>query len=1525
MSLAGVRSSQGDGLQVLVALRYAVEMIYTPTLLEIEVDSTALDNSGQPLLVDDVVVYYEAAALLVQVKKNQSEHRAWSIADLSDELTKAWGQWQRDPGVRLLFVSRNDFGDLARLRDLACAMPSPEAFFNALIPNLRFAAERVVACSRAPASISELYRLLVQLDMETINPERFRTDLLGQLRLHVSHADSALETIRSRIEAIARRETQQRGRTIEPHRLTRADLTLMFREHGVEVCQPKAAKEAALGLSALSLVGRSWPRTIGPMQLDRPVLAELEAHLSRRSRCLLLAAAPGAGKTCLMLSLFERLEAAGACTPVYVQMREFSGARTVEEREALGMPRTLVEDVARLSESQDVVVLIDSLDVLSNARDHHALGFALSLVDRLRNIPRVCVVAACRSFDLKYHALLAAREWDEVLEVDLLAWEEEVVPVLQHLAVEPHTLPAPTQALLRNPRLLALFHDIVVAGTVPLAHSGQELTEVYLQRVVRESACLGDAGLGALRDIAQWMLDHRRLDLPRGQLSIPADLLHALLSAGVLVETHTKALAFSHQTLLDVLAVSAAKARRATLAATIRNRAATPFVRPTVRAFLFSLRSDDAGAFRRQVREVVEAEDIAFHLRRLVAESLSELVPSDDDWPMVRHLFASQPALFAHFYQQATSAAWTRFLHVHWLGHILQAEDSGWSTRFLERLTAIEGFFADALDLWLRALDWTWVDQERLRWISSRFLERHVDWSDPSLRRLFDRFVLNPADDHGALGKPLARWVTATQANDDLLWRYITRRVPSPAPSAFDLGDLLECDGHTFTNERFLISRMCASETLLELALTDLERWSAEGRHEYERDSPVVEGFLDEVTSYLQEHTRGDLHRVSGLTGVLDALEAAIGDHGARHSPWWEANAERLRTSPDAALRYFAIRVVASHPGRLRDHGAAMLLDGTTLLFHGLQWQVAQLVEAAFPFLTLEEQETVQGMILREHDEPQDTDGGPPLWQILSQRNLLAHVPAPFRTPDAQQVIDRAEQLTGTYSRRPAINSSGGYVGAPVSRKEIGALSDHGLLLLARHYRYGSEGADSWERHYRSNLIGGPNEVIREFREAASQAPARFQRFYDAQAWTLEVKYRHAVLDGIAVHLRYRFGRLRSDQSWVATESPEGLPLAEWLLRQMEREYDGLVACSGLGELLQAVCELVDSDEHAERVSFLLAGALQAPDPGPSREDSTDVIFVAINSERGRSAQAAFTLADRRVEAAQALPALLVEALKRCAADPHASVRALVLRSLPFLISRSPELGWSLFDRAIDAVPVAWEQAYNCLYYHYYREFPRIGRYLTLLRTRSDESAASLWSRISALCVLAGHISLEDFLAELRAVDVGEAWSGATAIFVANLHEPKLKEQCTRGLVEALVESGHESATLGELSRLFLDAEGRVVPMELVEAYAGKRPARAQGHAREAHHLGEWLATVVLTDPAYTLRVVEVFLERGLQFDTWDGAPYACMLTALFREAEERELADDGQFLARVVAVQDALLKLDIASLDGWLKAAERE
>ena len=252
-------------------------------------------------------------------------------------------------------------------------------------------------------------------------------------------------------------------------------------------------------------------------------------------------------------------------------------------------------------------------------------------------------------------------------------------------------------------------------------------------------------------------------------------------------------------------------------------------------------------------------------------------------------------------------------------------------------------------------------------------------------------------------------------------------------------------------------------------------------------------------------------------------------------------------------------------------------------------------------------------------------------------------------------------------------------------------------------------------------------------------------------------------------------------------------------------------------------------------------------------------------------------------------------------------------------------MGWQLFERGIALDPVPWAQAYNCLYYHYDREYPVVEKYLRLLRARPEGPAVSLWSRISALCALAGHTSPTAFLEDLHAIDMGEAWAAAAAVFLANLDAPKLQAVCARGLVDALRAPGHDAAVLPEMGRLFLDAEGRTIPLTVLEAYVDTRRHQGRRSAREAHHVGEWLASVALADPVYTLHAVELFLKHGMQFDTWDGAPYARMLTALFREAEECELSDGGEILRRGVAVQDALLRLEVASLDGWLQAAERQ
>lgn len=1524
MSTAGVRSSQGDSFQGLVAVRYAVEMIYTPELHEIEVDSTSLDPSGNPVLVDDVVVRYDNSTLYIQAKKNQTGFRAWSIGELGEELKKAWTQWRRDPSARLLLISRNDFGDIFKLKEYATTQATPEAFERSLTAELSAIAERVTAYDEPAGTRANLYSFLLQLNFETINPERFRNDLIGQLRLHVAHGQDAFERIRARLDAISRRETQQGGLTIYPHCLNRQDLHELLRSGGIEICLPKAEQEAVHSLSLLSQIGRNWQRKIGNIQLSRSVVGEILDRISHKPSCLLLAAGPGIGKTCVLLSVLDSLEQESSVLPVFIQAREFAAAKTIEEREALGLPRSLVTDVARLSETRHVVILIDSIDVLSIARDHHAMSFVLSLIDRLRLIPNVTIIAACRSFDVKYDGRLADRDWGKIVEIELLDWDNDIEPLLAGIRVDPNQVPVGTRELLRNPRLLAIFHDIVSTGTVPIARSSQELTEHYLQRVVRGSPILGDTAMNAIMGAARWMLDNRRLDIPLANVRISHETIRPLLSAGVLVETNQRGLAFAHQTLLDVLAVAHAKTSGETLAAFIRTRAAAPFIRPTVRAFLFSLRMDDAVGFRRQVREVVDADNIAFHLRRLVAESLAEVNPTAEDWLLVRHLFTNHPALFNEFYKNANGPVWIHFFHSHWLSLLILNQDGPWLVRLLDRMSTSEDLTGESIDVWRQAFDWNWVDQQQLRWISSHLLDRFSSWPAPGLRELFERLISDTEDDHGSLGKPLSKWVLATDSHDDLLWRYITHRIEPADFEDFNFGRKLECDPHTFVREDFLKERLQSSEALLDLALNDVEVWSERRRRPYETDRELAEGFLHE-TRHGRIHSARDMHHVDGLTILLSALEAACKHHAARNTSWWHRNVARLRGSCDAALRFFALQALTDDPETHATDASAMLLDGITLNHYRLRWEVGLLLNAAFPYLTPEQQEEIQTLATTVDDDDRDQDGNVSKWRILAQRDLLAHIPSCYRTGEVQAIIDCAEMLGGPFSRYPGIESWGGWVRPPVSRESMLEMSDEGLVRLIQYYFVASPNRDRWERSGSDGLVGGADQVVREVQEAASRQPIRFMRFYEKVGAGLEPEYAEAILTGIATHLRYRFGNLRSSDAWSATEEPDGLLAADWLLRMAESHYDFWVGRRDMATLLQAAADVLESDEDCERIAFLLFGCLKSDDPGPEREDANDHLTVAINSTRGVATEAAFALAGRRLESARHLPPLLVEVLRRCASDSHSSIRALILRSLPIVLYHSSSLGWHLFERALFAGNTPpWRHAYNCLYYNYYRTFPIVSRYLSMLRVVHEPEALKLWSRISALSCLAGHIAFDDFLADIRAINLDDAWSGAASIFAANLSEPRFREPCTQGLLASLNDAVDRSRILGEMSRFFSDCTDRHIDLELLNSYFSAVAAKGTEHRRDVHGVGDWLASVGVTNPEYALIAIETILQYSAQLDTWDGSPYTKLMTALFREAEERELSDQGQFLSRVVAVQDTLLRLGMHSLENWLKDAER-
>lgn len=1526
MSLASVRSSRGDSYEILIALRWAIRMLHDPTIVQIGIDSTALDVSGNPIQVDDVVIGLSSKqTIYCQCKKNQLDFKPWKVADLADDLQKAARQLVRDPLGKVIFYSATPFGELAKLKEHANAYHDAVAYFRSLaqIQGLLATNEILEVCWADCLSGTGFgtFDLLRRITFESTGSQaHLREELVGQLRYQVTNAEAVYEKLIGRLSRIKSRTADETGSTISPSSLTREALLRLIDEAGAVHTPPRAEAELIQEFRTASSVGRVWRREIGAKRLSRRALDEVLDQIKTANKRILVTDGPGSGKTCLLLDLLDRLESEPTYAVLFIQGRVYAEARTPEERTALGLPSDILNSVARMAEFRPVVVILDSLDVLSLAREHGVLDFFLGLLDQLSLIPHVTVVAACRNYDLKYDSRLANRDWGRVVTIGILDWQSEVIPLLKEWDVDPQSLPEALAQLLTNPRMFAIFEEVVRRGSIPTASTGQELTERYLETVVLKDRALGEPAMAHLERLGREMLASRRLSVPEIRAGIPAELLQPLLSNGVLMENGYRSLSFGHQTLLDVLAVSEAQRSGETLLDFIRNQPATPFVRPSIRSFFFYLRSIDQSGFRSQVRAVLDANDIAFHLKRLVVESLAEIEPEDDDWRLILHLFRNHQELFPNFYFATRLPTWYEFFRRYWWPVLCKDSDSTWGPNHARHMEVwLAAMPERILEDWLEILKLPWVVSERLASNLTFALHNFKAWNIPGLRNFLERLLEFPREKHDFLGNLIANWVKATDGGDDLLWDYIARDVTSDDVLKYHFDGRLRCAPDQFGNNHgFLEERMKRSEFLLDSAITALEGWSLQKSGKRDLANGFSEGFLRE-TSYGKTHSREDTHHIDAEHVLLRAIEAACLEHARANTSWWRGREARLRQSRDGALRYIALLAYTVNPAANLEGISAMLQDKGVLEYRW-HYELRKLINASFHLLVEDIQSSVTSYLLNLHADYYLKDGAPVPWVITTRRDLLAAIPCYLRSPAANNFLEDACRQYGVPQQEPHIEMSGGWVRSPFSYEKLVEISDEGILRILGHYK--DEGRESWEY---DNLIGGRSQVATQITEAASRFPDRFLSLLTNLYGRFDDGFREAILTGITNHLLYRYGNLSSSSPWSPVETPNGSTIADRLLYELNAHPIFWQCRREAAQALEACAHVVETQENAETISFLLVGMLNAGDPAPDRQNGQDLVGIAINSTRGNAAEAALILANRWTEAGRPLPELLAATLCRFARDEHPAVRTVLLRRLPILQYRLPELGWQVFNHATDGGNVeTWLEAERCLYYAYHQHFDVVEPYLDVIY---KVGAYEPWGRISALACLSGHIPKQDFLDKLLVTKDSGAWKGAVQVFACNAGLEEHRNTCLEVLYWAL-ERSPEPGVVTEVThhQLFsLEPPISGLPSEFIRSFFAARTRANSEQYKSLFSFLKWLSAMAPNFPDEALEAMEIMLagEHGPSTDLWHLTDVS-ILNSLLQEAEEREQSDGGAFLNRVIAVQDALLRIGAHGFDQWLKDAER-
>ncbi|OOZ38045.1 hypothetical protein BOW53_16690 [Solemya pervernicosa gill symbiont] len=229
--------------------------------------------------------------------------------------------------------------------------------------------------------------------------------------------------------------------------------------------------------------------------------------------------------------------------------------------------------------------------------------------------------------------------------------------------------------------------------------------------------------------------------------------------------------------------------------------------------FILQLRISQPEIFSRHLRTALDTPDIAYHLKRLIVETLAEFDPQEDDIPLVRHISTKHHTIFTRLIDQPLTIKWFHLLRDSWLPSTLREQNSDTLRRFLLNLDRwINEDTESVLSIWHRALTEQWVESYSIAFHITHSLMKIEEWHHPEIRPLLETLIsLGQKADHESAGQPLSRLVTETDEHDDLLWSWITRDVPEALNSRRDISEHLHCSPHDFHKKDFLEERLSGS------------------------------------------------------------------------------------------------------------------------------------------------------------------------------------------------------------------------------------------------------------------------------------------------------------------------------------------------------------------------------------------------------------------------------------------------------------------------------------------------------------------------------------------------------------------------------------------------------------------------------------------------------------------------------------------------------------------------------------------
>ena len=376
---------------------------------------------------------------------------------------------------------------------------------------------------------------------------------------------------------------------------------------------------------------------------------------------LFLTGSAGCGKTTLLRSVFENLQANGI--PVLGLKSDSLIAISLEElRQKINFTHPIVKSLTELSKQNNkVVILIDQIDALSQyqSANREYINTYIQLIESLKEILNIRVIVSVREYDLNYDFSL--QPYKNLKKVELGNLQDEAVEtVLSKIGLSRRDLSSTLFELLKNPNNLDVFCRVY--NKEANIHEIRTLQDLYFElwkQLFAEKNIDKTQLKTFLFTIVERQNQQQQISVLIYNIENYSIEYNFLKSKGIIIENEDQSFRFFHQSFYDFVFAKSFVDQGLNVIKYLKDNKQSFLIRSGLKMILSYISILDVPNYIAAITYILKSPTIKYHIKSLTISLLANVEnPSNEEKIIVEKIIIPDTSYYLIFLDNLISIGW---------------------------------------------------------------------------------------------------------------------------------------------------------------------------------------------------------------------------------------------------------------------------------------------------------------------------------------------------------------------------------------------------------------------------------------------------------------------------------------------------------------------------------------------------------------------------------------------------------------------------------------------------------------------------------------------------------------------------------------------------------------------------------------------------------------------------------------------------------------------------------------------------